>query len=205
MIYTQLRAFHAVAAASSFTKAADALHVTQPTLSAQVKALEEAYGVELFERRGRGIAPTELGPPPAGDHPPLLQPGGRGGGAAGGHPRPDPRPSPGRRRCPLPCHGVAGGLQPALPEADPGAGHRQFSRAAAGSAGASQRRGHRRRCARRFPAPRPALAPGPADRLRPRQPIPSPARAASRPGPWPAIGWCCASPAPPRAICSRRP
>ena len=61
MIYTQLRAFHAVAAASSFTKAADALHVTQPTLSAQVKALEEAYGVELFERRGRGIAPTELG------------------------------------------------------------------------------------------------------------------------------------------------
>jgi aminoethylphosphonate catabolism LysR family transcriptional regulator len=61
MIYTQLRAFHAVAAAGSFTKAADALHVTQPTLSAQVKALEETYGVELFERRGRGIAPTDLG------------------------------------------------------------------------------------------------------------------------------------------------
>src|SRR5262245_62038248 len=61
MLYTQLRAFHAVAAAGSFTKAANALHVTQPTLSAQVKALEEAYGIELFERRGRGIAPTDLG------------------------------------------------------------------------------------------------------------------------------------------------
>lgn len=61
MNYAQLRAFHAVAAAGSFTKAADALHVTQPTLSAQVKALEESHGVELFERQGRGIAATELG------------------------------------------------------------------------------------------------------------------------------------------------
>jgi len=61
MNHAQLRAFHAVAAAGSFTKAADALHVTQPTLSAQVKALEEAYGVELFERHGRGIAATDLG------------------------------------------------------------------------------------------------------------------------------------------------
>src|SRR5262245_37931763 len=60
MNYTQLRAFHAVATAGSYTKAADALHVTQPTLPAQVKALEETYGVELFGRRGRGIAPTEL-------------------------------------------------------------------------------------------------------------------------------------------------
>jgi LysR family transcriptional regulator, low CO2-responsive transcriptional regulator len=61
MNHAQLRAFHAVAAAGSFTKAADALHVTQPTLSAQVKALEESHGVELFERHGRGIAATDLG------------------------------------------------------------------------------------------------------------------------------------------------
>lgn len=61
MNYAHLRAFHAVAAAGGFTRAADALHVTQPTLSAQVKALEETYGVELFERRGRGIAVTDLG------------------------------------------------------------------------------------------------------------------------------------------------
>jgi aminoethylphosphonate catabolism LysR family transcriptional regulator len=58
---TQLRAFHAVANAGSFTAAAAALHVTQPTLSAQVKELEERYGVRLFDRRGRRIEATELG------------------------------------------------------------------------------------------------------------------------------------------------
>src|SRR5262245_31304312 len=43
------------------TGAAEALHVTQPTLSAQVKSLEESYGVLLFDRRGRRTEPTELG------------------------------------------------------------------------------------------------------------------------------------------------
>jgi aminoethylphosphonate catabolism LysR family transcriptional regulator len=57
----QLRAFHAVALAGSYTRASEALHVTQPTLSGQVKALEESYGVRLFERRGRGVEITELG------------------------------------------------------------------------------------------------------------------------------------------------
>jgi aminoethylphosphonate catabolism LysR family transcriptional regulator len=61
IVYAQLRAFHAVAQAGGFTKAAAALHVTQPTLSAQVKALEESFGVELLERRGRITAPTALG------------------------------------------------------------------------------------------------------------------------------------------------
>jgi aminoethylphosphonate catabolism LysR family transcriptional regulator len=61
MNYTQLRAFHLVAREGSFTRAARSLRVTQPTLSAQVKALEDTYGVRLFERRGRGAALTELG------------------------------------------------------------------------------------------------------------------------------------------------
>ena len=61
MNHAQLRAFHAVAAAGSFTRASAALNVTQPTLSGQVKALEESYGVRLFERRGRGVELTELG------------------------------------------------------------------------------------------------------------------------------------------------
>jgi len=61
MNYAQLRAFHQVAREGSFTRAARALRVTQPTLSAQVKALEESYGVRLFERRGRGSVLTELG------------------------------------------------------------------------------------------------------------------------------------------------
>ena len=57
----QLRAFHAVASEGSFTRAARAMNVTQPTLSAQVKALEERYGVRLFDRCGRRTVLTDLG------------------------------------------------------------------------------------------------------------------------------------------------
>ena len=58
---THLRAFHAVAVEGNFSRAARALNVGQPTLSAQVKALEETYGVRLFDRRGRGVVLTDLG------------------------------------------------------------------------------------------------------------------------------------------------
>src|SRR5260221_5405241 len=61
MNHAHLRAFHAVAAEGGFTRAAASLHVSQPTLSSQVKALEAAYGVRLFERRGRKVIPTALG------------------------------------------------------------------------------------------------------------------------------------------------
>jgi aminoethylphosphonate catabolism LysR family transcriptional regulator len=61
MPYASLRAFQAVASHGSFTRAAESLGVTQPTLSAQVKALEETYGVALLDRRGRGVAVTSLG------------------------------------------------------------------------------------------------------------------------------------------------
>src|SRR5690348_5190469 len=57
----QLHAFHAVASHRSFTVAAKALGVSQPAVSMQVRALEEAYGVELVARRSRGAAPTALG------------------------------------------------------------------------------------------------------------------------------------------------
>ena len=57
----QLRAFHAVASEGSFTTAARALNVTQPTVSSQVKALEGTYGVRLFDRQGRGARLTEAG------------------------------------------------------------------------------------------------------------------------------------------------
>lgn len=57
----QLRSFHSVAEEGSFTKAAERLGITQPTLSEQVRALEERYGVTLFERVGRGVELTELG------------------------------------------------------------------------------------------------------------------------------------------------
>jgi aminoethylphosphonate catabolism LysR family transcriptional regulator len=61
MNHAQMRAFHAVASQGSYTKAARSLHVTQPTLSDHVKALEERYGVKLFKRQGRGVALTSLG------------------------------------------------------------------------------------------------------------------------------------------------
>ncbi len=59
--HTHLRAFHAVAAHGSFTRAAEALHVTQPTLSGQVRELEERYRIKLFTRYGRKVSLTELG------------------------------------------------------------------------------------------------------------------------------------------------
>ncbi len=61
MLYTGLRAFHAVAVQGSFTGAGGALGVSQPTVSGQVRALEARYGVRLFERRGRRVEPTDLG------------------------------------------------------------------------------------------------------------------------------------------------
>lgn len=61
MRYTQLRSFHAVAEAGSVTAAAQALHVTQPTLTTQIRALEEHYAVELFVRTGGRLHLTEAG------------------------------------------------------------------------------------------------------------------------------------------------
>lgn len=61
MIYTQIRAFDAVAREGSFSRAAEVLGVTQPALTIQVKALEERYGVKLLLRQGRTVQLTELG------------------------------------------------------------------------------------------------------------------------------------------------
>jgi len=61
MNHAQLRAFHAVATEGSFTKAAEALRVSQPAVTIQVKALEEAYGVLLVHRRGHRVMLTDLG------------------------------------------------------------------------------------------------------------------------------------------------
>ncbi len=61
MRHTQLRSFHAVAQRLSFTAAARALGVSQPTITTQVKSLEAEFGLELFVRRGRRIELTETG------------------------------------------------------------------------------------------------------------------------------------------------
>ncbi len=61
MRLTQLRAFHLVARDRSFTAAARSAGVSQPTISGQVRALEDSYRVRLLERRPRGARLTELG------------------------------------------------------------------------------------------------------------------------------------------------
>ena len=61
MRYTQLRSFHAVATAGGFNAASDAVNITQPTLTAQVGALEEEYGVDLFIKKGRRRELTDTG------------------------------------------------------------------------------------------------------------------------------------------------
>src|SRR5207244_1262198 len=45
----------------SFSRAADALSLTQPTVSEHVRALEDELGVPLLDRLGRGAAPTHAG------------------------------------------------------------------------------------------------------------------------------------------------
>ena len=61
MRLTQLRSFHAVARAGGFTGAAKLLHISQPTVTTQVRFLEETYGVQLFYRRGHRVQLTPLG------------------------------------------------------------------------------------------------------------------------------------------------
>ena len=59
--HAHLRSFHAVATHGSFTRAAEMLNITQPTLSGQVKDLEVRYGTKLFVRLGRRIELTDIG------------------------------------------------------------------------------------------------------------------------------------------------
>jgi DNA-binding transcriptional LysR family regulator len=57
----QLRTFAAVAEFGSLTQAADRLHLSQPAASAQIKILEDEFGVALFERRPSGLVLTTAG------------------------------------------------------------------------------------------------------------------------------------------------
>src|SRR5258706_14614513 len=57
----QLQFFTAVAEELSFSRAAIKLHVAQPSLSIQIKALEEEVGTRLFERDKRHVSLTPAG------------------------------------------------------------------------------------------------------------------------------------------------
>lgn len=59
--YHHLRYFWMVAKEGGLRKAADKLHVSQPTISAQIQALEGVLGAKLFHRTGRNLVLTETG------------------------------------------------------------------------------------------------------------------------------------------------
>ena len=58
--WAQLRAFNAVFKDGSISRAAHRLGLTQPAVTAQIRALERAHDVLLFERTGSGMRPTAL-------------------------------------------------------------------------------------------------------------------------------------------------
>jgi DNA-binding transcriptional LysR family regulator len=61
MNLNQLRVFHSVAKLRSFSRAADALCLTQPGISKHIKLLETHYGVRLFDRLGKKVILTQAG------------------------------------------------------------------------------------------------------------------------------------------------
>lgn len=61
MRYVQLRAFHHVAICGGFSRAAEALFLTQPAISDQVRKLEEEYDVLLFNRHKKQVTLTRAG------------------------------------------------------------------------------------------------------------------------------------------------
>jgi LysR family transcriptional regulator, transcriptional activator of nhaA len=59
--YHHLLYFYTVAREGSVARAAEQLRLAQPTISGQIRALEESLGERLFARSGRHLVPTEMG------------------------------------------------------------------------------------------------------------------------------------------------
>ena len=59
--FRQLQIFESIFRLGSFTRAAEELYLTQPTVSMQIKKLTDAIGMPLFEHVGRNVRPTEAG------------------------------------------------------------------------------------------------------------------------------------------------
>lgn len=61
MTLRHMKIYVAVFRHNNVTRAAEELHLAQPSVSLAIKELEEYYGIRLFERMGRRILPTEGG------------------------------------------------------------------------------------------------------------------------------------------------
>jgi DNA-binding transcriptional LysR family regulator len=57
----RIRVFRAVAQHLNFSRAAEELSLTQPTVTQQIKALEDEFGVPLFDRGGGHITANSRG------------------------------------------------------------------------------------------------------------------------------------------------
>ncbi len=68
----QMRYFLALAEERNFTRAAERLHMAQPPLTRQIRALEEDLGAELFVRSAKGVTLTEAGEALLAEVPNLL-------------------------------------------------------------------------------------------------------------------------------------
>jgi LysR family transcriptional regulator, low CO2-responsive transcriptional regulator len=72
MTFNQLRIFSAVVAHLNVSRAADALHISQPSLSQQLRLLEKELGLKLYRKVPSGIEPTEEGKNFLRDAEPIL-------------------------------------------------------------------------------------------------------------------------------------
>src|ERR687893_445448 len=103
--WDDLRIFLAVVAHGSMNGAAKALGQSQPTVARRIKALEETFGLSLFQRGPNNLELTEAGHAVFEAAAPMGEAGGRRA-ATGGAPPPRPRRSgadpPPRVRAPFP-------------------------------------------------------------------------------------------------------
>lgn len=61
MDFRQIEAFAQVVKLKSFSKAADAVYLTQPTISAHISSLESELGIKLIDRSTKDVIPTKAG------------------------------------------------------------------------------------------------------------------------------------------------
>lgn len=61
MTLNQIDYFYETASCQHYNRAAERLHISEPSLSRAISNLEQELGVELFERRGRGVVLTKAG------------------------------------------------------------------------------------------------------------------------------------------------
>ncbi|MFL5415379.1 MAG: LysR family transcriptional regulator, partial [Myxococcales bacterium] len=59
--YHHLLYFWTAVREGGIARAAEKLRLSHPTLSAQIRTLEESLGEKLFQRKGRSLEPTEMG------------------------------------------------------------------------------------------------------------------------------------------------